>query len=266
MSLLAEPWSRRVGLKQNRRLYCLISNIHSVFVLCKLIKLVCICMCVIELQFGVGSRLRGGCWSVSCLAAVHFAQTWVWAGGQAEETDLRRRLHHRETIRWSSPSRLCANVTVLIQSADKRRTCPSPSLDKHFHSFLCSCARLSLKARGRRGRQGGRRLLIGAHVSLRERIFKQTCCIRQTHHHRVKEEAAATDYTHSSHHLILVPQHVTNNSSDQTQVQNQRLSVYDRIKQTEKFLGIKFRQVVSHCVRILFFCEQLFLALEYKHV
>lgn len=60
-----------------------------------------------------------------------------------------------------------------------------------------------------------------------------------------------TGYTHSSHHLILVPQHVTNNSSDQTQVQNQRLSLYDRIKQTEKFLGIKFRQVVSHCVRIL---------------
>lgn len=67
----------------------------------------------------------------------------------------------------------------------------------------------------------------------------------------LKKEAAATDYTHSSHHLILVPQHVTNKSSDQTQVQNQRLSVYDRIKQTEKFLGIKFRQVVSHCVRIL---------------
>lgn len=115
---------------------------------------------------------------------------------------------------------------------------------------------------GEAGREAGRRLLIGAHVSLRERIFKQTCCIRQTHHHRVKEEAAATDYTHSSHHLILVPQHVTNKSSDQTQVQNQRLSVYDRIKQTEKFLGIKFRQVVSHCVRILLMQTECFSLLQ----
>lgn len=147
--------------------------------LSKLIKPVCVCICVIVVQFGAESRL----WGVgSALVSLQFifVQTWVWAGGQAKGTNLR--LYPRQQIRQKKSSSSClSNASPSSFSQIRDRRVP---LLLRTNTSTASCVPVpgSLKAGGE---EGGGELLIGAHVSLRDpQIFKQTCCIKQTHYHK----------------------------------------------------------------------------------
>lgn len=128
----------------------------------KLIKPVCICICVIVVQFGSAAP-----------ASLQFicVQTYLWSGGQAEGTNLgcRPSSHRIDKIEEK-----LVFVTVLIQSADKRQTC----LWTNTSTAFCVPVPGSLKAGGEEG--GGRRAADWCPRFPLRRLNLQTDLLHQT--------------------------------------------------------------------------------------